>query len=645
MEEYIVSARKYRPLNFDSVVGQHALTTTLKNAISSGKLAHAYLFCGPRGVGKTTCARIFAKSINCLSPLPNGDACGQCESCRAFDEQRSMSIHELDAASNNSVEDIRELCKQVLIPPQVGKYKVFIIDEVHMLSPAAFNAFLKTLEEPPSYVIFILATTEKHRILPTILSRCQVYDFQRMSTQDTIDHLHRVAEKEGYEAEPEALNLIAQKADGGMRDALSIFDQMVSFTGGRLTYQNVCQSLNVLSTEYYFKLVDFFLSAEVTPCLLLLNEILQKGFDGGNFVAGLATHLRNLLVARDQSTLKLLEMSEQMQKKYSEQALRCKPRFLYRAIKLCNDCDLSYKTSNNKRLQLEICLIQAAQLNEEESPGAGLGPAKTLNPIFNVQGTQSQPAPVQPATASTSTTQSSRQYSSAVPTAAPEPSFRYSSQTGTPQSGQPTTATAPLQANPAEAHNQPVNTQPPVPQTLETHVTMPYIAQSPHTTPASESRTSLQTSGTLRKVSFRHIGTKPKANTPEESTPPVTSIPDKPLQLEEIRVAWQKYVRMMPDSQTAMAQRMKSMQPAIEGGDSIVVTVGNPQVRDALEAMRPSMEQFMKKELSNIQVTLQFQLMEMKQQAAYDKTDHMRTVIKRNHVIDQLISGLELELG
>lgn len=396
MEEYIVSARKYRPLNFDSVVGQRALTTTLKNAIASGKLAHAYLFCGPRGVGKTTCARIFAKAINCLSPKDGGDACGECESCKAFDQQRSMNIHELDAASNNSVEDIRELTKQVQIPPQIGKYKVFIIDEVHMLSASAFNAFLKTLEEPPSYVIFILATTEKHKILPTILSRCQVYDFQRMTTQLTVDHLMYVAQKEGYTAEPEALSLIAEKADGGMRDALSIFDQMVSFTGGNITYEQVAKNLNVLSTEYYFMLVDYFLEGNVKSSLMLLNEVLNKGFDGGNFINGLASHLRNLLVSQDAVTLPLLEMSEKMRGKYQEQAGKCKPKFLYQAIKLCNDCDQSYRTSRNKRLQVEICLIQAAQLTEEDVPGAGLRPAKILKPIFTKLTAASQTAVSKP---------------------------------------------------------------------------------------------------------------------------------------------------------------------------------------------------------------------------------------------------------
>ncbi len=390
MQEYIVSARKYRPMTFDTVVGQSALTTTLKNAIATGKLAHAYLFCGPRGVGKTTCARIFAKTINCLNPRQDGESCGECESCRSFDEGRSMNIHELDAASNNSVEDIRELIKQVQIPPQVGRYKVFIIDEVHMLSSQAFNAFLKTLEEPPSYVIFILATTEKHKILPTILSRCQVYDFQRMSVENTIAHLRGVAQKEGYTTEDEALQLIAEKADGGMRDALSIFDQMVSFTGGMLTYERVCASLNVLSTDYYFRLTDHFLAQEVPPCMLLFNEVLQKGFDGGNFIAGLAGHLRQLLVARDETTLPLLEVSERTRQRYRDQAAKCSPKFIYRAIKLCNDCDQAYRQSHNKRLQVEICLIQCAQLSDEDVPGAGLCPAKTIKPIFRLQ------APAQP---------------------------------------------------------------------------------------------------------------------------------------------------------------------------------------------------------------------------------------------------------
>lgn len=400
MENYIVSARKYRPSTFDSVVGQRALTTTLKNAIATGKLAHAYLFCGPRGVGKTTCARIFAKTINCLSPGADGEACNQCESCMAFNEQRSYNIHELDAASNNSVEDIRTLIDQVRIPPQIGKYKVYIIDEVHMLSQAAFNAFLKTLEEPPHHAIFILATTEKHKILPTILSRCQIYDFNRMNVQDTVGHLQYVASKEGIQAEPEALNVIAQKADGGMRDALSIFDQVASFTGGNITYQGVIQNLNVLDYEYYFRLTDFFLENKASDTMLLLNEVLRKGFDAHHFITGLASHFRDLLVSKDPVTLPLLEVGASIRERYQQQAQKCEQKFLYRAMKLCNDCDLNYRTSKNKRLLVELTLIQCAQLTLPDADDliGGRSPRKRLKPLFTQQPVITSPSqPQQPA--------------------------------------------------------------------------------------------------------------------------------------------------------------------------------------------------------------------------------------------------------
>ena len=368
MENYIVSARKYRPMTFDSVVGQSSLTTTLKNSIRSGKLAHAYLFCGPRGVGKTTCARIFAKSINCLNPKSNGDACEECESCRSFNEQRSLNIHELDAASNNGVDDIRELCNQVNIPPQIGKYKVYIIDEVHQLSAAAFNAFLKTLEEPPSHAIFILATTEKHKLLPTILSRCQIYDFNRMTVQDIIGHLSRVADNEGIKYENSALNVIAQKADGGMRDALSIFDQVAAYCQGNITYKDTILDLNVLDTDYYFQLVDNFLSFKVPEVLLTFNEILSKGFDGGYFISGLNSHLRNLMVSKDPSTTILLETSDEIRQKYIDQSSRCDTRFLYSALRRCSDCEQAYKQSQNKRLLVELTLIEICQ----DSKGEGV---------------------------------------------------------------------------------------------------------------------------------------------------------------------------------------------------------------------------------------------------------------------------------
>ena len=381
MEDYIVSARKYRPVTFDSVVGQKALTTTLKNAISSGTLANTYLFCGPRGVGKTTCARIFAKTINCEHRGPDGEACGECESCKSFNEElRSYNVFELDAASNNSVDDIRNLTEQVRIPPMNGKYKVYIIDEVHMLSQAAFNAFLKTLEEPPKYAIFILATTEKHKIIPTILSRCQIYDFGRISNKDIIEHLQSVAQKEGVTADKEALAVIAEKSDGGMRDALSIFDQVVSFTGGQVTYQKTIENLNVIDYDYYFRLTDMFLEKRIPDSMVLLNDILAKGFDGSHLISGLMLHLRNLLVSRDACTLPLLEVSDEMRERYKAQAAKCSPKFLYRALKICNDCDLNYRISKNKRLLVELTLIQAAQADEDDD-SSGRKP-KRLHPIF-----------------------------------------------------------------------------------------------------------------------------------------------------------------------------------------------------------------------------------------------------------------------
>lgn len=384
MEEYIVSARKYRPMSFDSVVGQSALTTTLKNAVKSGKLAHAYLFCGPRGVGKTTCARIFAKTINCEHPREDGEACNECESCKAFNEQRSFNIFELDAASNNGVEQIKALMEQTRIPPQVGKYKVFIIDEVHMLSSAAFNAFLKTLEEPPSHVIFILATTEKHKILPTILSRCQIYDFERMTVPNTIKHLAMVAEKEGIKYEEQALAVIAEKADGGMRDALSIFDQAASFCQGDITYKKIIEDLNVLDSDNYFKFVDLALANKVSEMMVLLNNIINKGFDGGILIQGLAQHVRNVMMAKDPQTLPLLETSDEQKAKYQAQAQAAPTPFLYKALKIMNDCDVQYRQSSNKRLLVELTLIQVGQITQPEDkdvPSAGRTPHR-LKSLF-----------------------------------------------------------------------------------------------------------------------------------------------------------------------------------------------------------------------------------------------------------------------
>ena len=412
MENYIVSARKYRPTTFESVVGQQALTQTLRNAIRSNRLAHAYLFCGPRGVGKTTCARIFAKTINCLTPTAEHEACNQCESCTAFNEQRSYNIHELDAASNNSVDDIRSLIDQVRIPPQIGKYSVYIIDEVHMLSQGAFNALLKTLEEPPSYAIFILATTEKHKILPTILSRCQVYDFTRITVADTIRHLQYVAQQEGIMVGEQALNVVAQKADGGMRDALSIFDQLVAFCGKEISYEQAIEVLNVLNSDYYFRMVDAALQAAVGDALLLLNEVLQKGFDAGHFITGLAQHLRDVLVSKDAATAQLLETSDAIRQQYQQQATRCNARWIFNALDIVNTCDVQFRTAKNKRLTVELALVKLCRL--VETPEV---------PTSEVQKPQPAPAPARPVAAAqkSSPAQLNSSTPAPQPVAAPKP--------------------------------------------------------------------------------------------------------------------------------------------------------------------------------------------------------------------------------
>ncbi|TKG97173.1 DNA polymerase III subunit gamma/tau [Puteibacter caeruleilacunae] len=362
MDNFIVSARKYRPDTFQTVVGQASITSTLKNAIKNGQLAQAYLFCGPRGVGKTTCARIFAKTINCQNLAENTEPCNECESCISFNENRSYNIHELDAASNNSVDDIRLLIDQVRIPPQVGKFSVYIIDEVHMLSQAAFNAFLKTLEEPPRHAVFILATTEKHKIIPTILSRCQIFDFNRIKISDIAGHLGNVASQEGITIEDEGLNVIAQKADGAMRDALSIFDQIVSFSGNNISYKDVIDNLNVLDYDYYFRLVDLFIKCDVPGALVVYNEILDNGFDGHNFVSGLSGHMRDLLVCKDAITAQLLEVGGDIRLRYKQQAAACDSQFLIDSLSIISECDTGYKVSLNKRLHVELCLIKVAQL-------------------------------------------------------------------------------------------------------------------------------------------------------------------------------------------------------------------------------------------------------------------------------------------
>ncbi len=585
MQEYIVSARKYRPMTFDTVVGQSSLTTTLKNAIATDKLAHAYLFCGPRGVGKTTCARIFAKTINCLSPKENGESCGECESCRAFDEGRSMNIHELDAASNNGVDDIRELNTQVQIPPQIGKYKVFIIDEVHMLTTAAFNAFLKTLEEPPSYVIFILATTEKHKILPTILSRCQVYDFSRMSVENTIAHLRNVAQQEGYTTEDEALQLIAEKADGGMRDALSIFDQMVSFTSGNLTYEKVCASLNVLSTEYYFKLVDYFLSQDVPSCMLLFNEVLNKGFEGGNFIAGLASHMRQLLVAKDTATLPLLEVSERTRERYCEQAKKCDTKFIYRAIKLCNECDQSYRQSHNKRLQVEICLIQCAQITAgDDISGSGRCPEKILKPIFSLA----------------------------------------------------------MQSQLASPRNV-VQVQKPIQQTTNTETKEITRASIPTANPVASAvvpKMKLRNLGPSIKLST----TQQASQTTIQETRNLSN-EDKPFTQEKLTFEWYTYVERLPIERRAMAMRMKNMMPKLINDTTFEIVANNEQIAQYLQNMKEGILKSLRQNLMNSQIQMLIRIAEIQEvQHISSKPALYQKMVEKNKNLQKLTELLKLEI-
>lgn len=623
MENYIVSARKYRPATFDTVVGQKALTTTLKNAIASHKLAHAYLFCGPRGVGKTTCARIFAKTINCLHPTAEGEACNECESCRAFIEQRSYNIHELDAASNNSVEDIRSLIDQVRIPPQIGKYKVYIIDEVHMLSQAAFNAFLKTLEEPPHHAIFILATTEKHKILPTILSRCQIYDFSRISVSDTVEHLENVARKEHIEAEPEALNVIAQKADGGMRDALSIFDQVVSFTNGHITYKSVIENLNVLDYEYYFRLTDFLLENKIAESLLVFNDILKKGFDGNHFITGLTSHLRDLLVSKDEATLTLLEVGASIRERYRAQAQKCTPQFLYQAMKLCNDCDLNYRLSKNKRLLVELTLIQVAQLTMgPENPTPPQGTKKNLSPVFNQGAT--------------------------------------SVQTNTAQTTGGNTTVRP-QGN---ATHSPVGTapQPHAPVAAGTKTTPP---QGPSNTPQAAAPKGVQPAvqNTDKKIPVMKAGNlgisirRPQTVTPTNASTTATVKAVQPQEEEnyedyifnekDLDYYWREFAARLPKEEAANAGRMMNIQPhLLSDKKTFEVVVDNELAQKYMQQLAPQIEAHLRQQLHNRQIRMTTRVSEANENIrAYSHVERFQMMSKKNPDLLKLKEAFGLELS
>ena len=620
MENYIVSARKYRPSTFESVVGQRALTTTLKNAIATQKLAHAYLFCGPRGVGKTTCARIFAKTINCMTPTADGEACNQCESCVAFNEQRSYNIHELDAASNNSVDDIRQLVEQVRIPPQIGKYKVYIIDEVHMLAASAFNAFLKTLEEPPRHAIFILATTEKHKILPTILSRCQIYDFNRISVEDTVNHLSYVASKEGITAEPEALNVIAMKADGGMRDALSIFDQVVSFTGGNITYKSVIDNLNVLDYEYYFRLTDCFLENKVSDALLLFNDILNKGFDGSHFITGLSSHFRDLLVGKDPVTLPLLEVGASIRQRYQEQAQKCPLPFLYRAMKLCNECDLNYRISKNKRLLVELTLIQVAQLTTEgDDVSGGRGPKKTIKPVFTqpaaaqqpqvASATQVQQAPVHSSPSSVTT-------QAANGTTAQHPQASAAVQPGAP-------------ASPGAASSAPSQGAG-VAQTAKEERKIPVMKMSS----LGVSIKNPQRDQVSQNTTTTYV---PKVQQPEE---------DFMFNDRDLNYYWQEYAGQLPKEQDALAKRMQMLRPALlNNSTTFEVVVDNEFAAKDFTALIPELQDYLRGRLKNSKVMMTVRVSEATETVRpVGRVEKFQMMAQKNQALMQLKDEFGLEL-
>lgn len=590
-------------MSFASVVGQEALTTTLKNAVTSGKLAHAYLFCGPRGVGKTTCARIFAKVINCTNPRPDGDACGECESCKAFAEQRSLNIFELDAASNNGVEHIKTLMEQTRVPPQVGKYKVFIIDEVHMLSAAAFNAFLKTLEEPPAHVVFILATTEKHKILPTILSRCQVYDFERMSVGNIISHLKNVAADQGVTYEEEALSLIAEKADGGMRDALSIFDQCVSFCQGNITYKKVLEDLNVLDADNYFNAIDLALECKVMEMMLLLNGVMEKGFDGGHFINGLASHIRNVMMAKDASTLKLIEASENMRQKYATQAQKCSSKFLYKALKILNDCDINYRQSSNKRLLVEMSLIMVGQiLQPDDEAGVGRRPGKRLKSLFKKMMANVQSQPVSQGTGAVRPVMQDK--------------------------GQRT--------HRGEAVESPADTN----------------AQSSQTGTSSPTYHSAKTPGPKINISKFNLSfsgmTNAKKKTAEDAgaNEEVKVSEERAFTLADLRLQWLAMCnRMETSSMVGMAKRLKNIIPNITAYPKIELVVDNEMLRDEIQVIKHRLELTMAKYLHNGSISLNIRVAEpTERQKILTPKENFLLMLEKSDGLKALVEGLKLEM-
>ncbi|MCQ2242821.1 MAG: DNA polymerase III subunit gamma/tau [Bacteroidaceae bacterium] len=617
MMEYIVSARKYRPLTFDSVVGQSSLTSTLKNSVKTGKLAHAYLFCGPRGVGKTTCARIFAKVINCTNPTGDGDACGECESCQAFNEQRSFNIFELDAASNNGVEHIKTLMEQTRIPPQVGKYKVFIIDEVHMLSTAAFNAFLKTLEEPPSYVIFILATTEKHKLLPTIISRCQIYDFERMTVPNIVNHLKMVADKEGITYEEEALNVIAEKADGGMRDALSVFDQVASFCQGNITYDKVIEDLNVLASDTYFQIVDLSLQNNVYDIMVLVNQTLAKGFDGGQLVNGLSAHLRNIMMAKDQRTVGMLQASAAQKEKYVAQAQKCSPTFIYKALKILNSCDVNYRQSSNKRLLVELTLIEVAQITQPEEPGSGRRPnmLKTLFKIFMKH----------------------RQSGTEMPAEKKQISV-------TAQPNVTTNVSAPVSQQPSSnATNVASNLKTEKPATVQSANNIDVVKETPN--PKPQSPQSVNFTKIATGSGFSLNGLK-KSGQNQPTTQAAENIVDEDEKFtdEQLLQEWFAMCNRMPEKFTAMASRLRNLLPVITEFPKVELVFTNQMFHDEVSIIRSRIQATLRNCLHNKNIVLEFRIAKPSIKPILSQRERFEKIKAENGALKELFETLGMTI-
>ena len=623
MENFVVSARKYRPMTFDTVVGQGSITNTLKNAIRNNTLAQAFLFCGPRGVGKTTCARIMAKTINCLHPTENLEACNECESCRAFNNNASFNIYELDAASNNSVEDIRSLVDQVRIPPQIGQYKVYIIDEVHMLSAAAFNAFLKTLEEPPAYAKFILATTEKHKIIPTILSRCQIFDFKRITVDDIAKHLAFVAQSEGVSAEPEALNIIAQKADGALRDALSIFDQMVSFSGKYITYKDVIDNLNVLDYDYYFQIVDHILHGNTSDILLILNDIISKGFEPQHFINGLGNHLRSLMVCKDPITVQLLEVSEQLRQRYLAQSQACPMPFLIRALEINNKCDIDYRAANNKRLHLEIALLKMCALCSQalNMPTAQAQP---------VQMPQNRPAqtvnPTVPSGVSMgSTSATTKVPEPAVSSKGPEPAV--------PEDPRrvegPTTAQRPQQSQPNNSTTQ---------QSTIRQQTAPVSTGSTSAPNSTSAQPVVRPRGTTSSISINKAMQQAgqKAEEKEETW-------DTPFTQEQLTAAWADFVNRYKNVSPNFAAALGKYTPKLMGSAEIHFSVDNLLFEHDTEGMS-ALKHHLKQSLHNNQYQLKPEVMERPAEIdAYTDKDKFEKMVEERPYLRTLQTELKLE--